>query len=126
MTGVKFPGKTRRYTIIGNYVILGDVNPVAFDGSASPPPVESIQLELTYYQSIPSLTDDANNWINCYHPTVYTLKILHIASLYSIDDPRAQTWDTEVVRLVNGMNAQHKIDMASGSVLGPALRKTFG
>jgi hypothetical protein len=104
-----------RYTILGNFILLGDP-------SVSTP----VDVELTYYQNIPPLTDSANNWINTYSPTVYTLKILHLASMYSIEDTRNQVWDAEVVRLVNGMNAQHKVDMASGSVLTQVRRKSFG
>jgi hypothetical protein len=104
-----------RYCILGNYLIIGDASSTA-----------PINVEMTYYQNIPPLTDTANNWINSYSPTVYTMKILHIASLYAIEDARGPTWNDEVVRLVNGMNAQHKIDMASGSVLMQVRRKTFG
>jgi len=104
-----------RYCILGNYIVVGDVVPAP-----------GLNIELTYYQSIPPLTDDVNNWPNCYHPTVYTLKILHIASMYAIEDQRSQVWDQEVVRMVNAMNAQHKVDMASGSVLMQVRRKSFG
>lgn len=109
-----FDYKYARYTILGNYIIVGDAIS------------EGISIELTYYQNIPPLTDEANNWVNCYSPTVYTMKILHIASLYAIEDARGPVWNEEVVRLVNAMNAQHKIDMASGSVLMQTRRKTFG
>jgi len=108
-------GQIKSYTILGDYLMMGEVTPLP-----------GLQVELTYYQDIPPLTNDANNWVNYYSPTVYTLKILHIASMYSIEDQRNQVWDAEVVRLVNGMNAQHKIDMASGSVLVQTRRKTFG
>lgn len=108
-------GQNRRYTILGNYLFVGKVD--AVNGS---------KIELTYYQDIPPLTNDANNWINQYNPTVYTLKCLHIASMYAIEDERKQTWDDEVVRLVNGLNARHQIDKASGSTLQPVRRKTFG
>ncbi len=108
-------GQTKRYTILGNFLVAGDVTP-------SP----GLQLELTYYQDIPPLTNDADNWINHYHPTVYTLKILHIASMYAIEDERGPVWDKEVVRTVNDMNAAHKVDRASGSVLMQVRRKTFG
>lgn len=104
----------RRYCILGNYIIVGSE---VSSGTT---------VELTYYQNIPPLTNDANNWANFYHPTVYTLKILHIASLYAIEDQRSPVWDQEVTRMVNAMNAQHKIDMASGSVLVQVRRKTFG
>ena len=109
-----YPGRIKKYTILGNYLMVGEVVPAG------------VLVEMTYYQSIPPLTEDINNWINAYNPIVYTLKALHIASMYSIDDERSAVWDTEVVRLVNGLNAQHKIDMASGSVLMQVRRKSFG
>jgi len=107
--------RRKRYTILGNYGIFGEV-------TASP----GLRAEITYYQNIPPLTDENNNWANFYHPIVYTLKILHIASLYAIEDERGGTWDKEVTRSVNDMNSAHKIDMASGSVLLQVRRKTFG
>jgi len=108
-------GREKRYTILGNYLILGEI-----DGSAG------TLIEMTYYQDIPPLTDDTNNWINHYHSTVYTLKILHIASMYAIEDQRSGVWNSEVGQLIIGMNARHQIDKASGSVLMPVRRKSFG
>jgi hypothetical protein len=46
--------------------------------------------------------------------------------MYAIEDERGPTWDQEVMRLVNGLNARHQVDMASGSVLVSVRRKTFG
>jgi len=110
-----YPGRDNRYTILGNYLITGEV-----------PSSGGVQIEMTYYQDIPPLTDEANNWINKYHPTVYTIKILHVAAMYSIEDDRAPIWDAEVNKMVIGMNARHTIDKASGSVLVPVRRKSFG
>ena len=110
-----YPGQQGRYCIMGNYILIG--------GVCFPP---ATKVELTYYQNIPPLTDETNNWPNVYHQTVYTLKILHVASLYAIEDARGPVWDTEVTRMVNAMNAQHKIDAASGSVLMSTRRKSFG
>jgi len=110
-----YVGRKKRYTVLGNYLIPGGIDSV--DGTL---------IELTYYQNIPPLTEDVNNWANVYAPTVYTLKILHIASMYAIEDERGSTWDNEVTRLVNGMNARHQIDRASGSTLVPVRRKSFG
>lgn len=107
--------REKRYTILGNYLILGDID--STNGTL---------IEMTYYQDIPPLTDEFNNWANKYHTTVYTLKILHVAAMYSIEDERAPIWDQEVVRMVNGMNARHMIDRASGSTLIPVRRKSFG
>lgn len=108
-----YPGRRKRYTIVGNYIIVENVG-------------EGMEVELAYYQDIPPLSEGTNNWANKYHSTVYTLKILHIASLYSIEDERGATWDKEVVRSVNDMNNAHKVDKASGSVLVPVRRKSFG
>jgi hypothetical protein len=110
-----YSGRERRYTILGNFLMVGDVVPAP-----------GLSVELTYYQNIPPLTDAANNWINAYHSTIYTLKILHIASMYAIEDDRGPMWNGEVVKLINEMNNAHKIDRASGSVLMPVRRKTFG
>jgi hypothetical protein len=110
----ELPGQTRRYTIMGNFIYIG--------GSVPP----GIQVEMNYYQDIPPLTDETDNWINFYHPTIYTLKILHVASLYSIDDERASIWNAEVANLASIMNTRHQIDKASGSVLMMTRRKTFG
>jgi len=110
-----YPGRTRRYTILGNFLIVGGA------GLSTPQ-----HVELTYYQDIPPLTDTVNNWINKYHPTVYTIKILHVASLYAIEDERSGVWDKEIVRTVNDMNNAHKVDRASGSVLVQVRRKSFG
>lgn len=109
-----YPGKVRRYCIVGNYIILG--------GTSSTP----LQVELTYYQNIPPLVDSANNWINVFHPTVYMLKTLHVASMYAIEDDRGPMWSQAVIEMVNVMNRQHQIDKASGSVLMPVRKKTFG
>jgi hypothetical protein len=109
-----YPGRYRKYTVLGNYIMFGDIDE---DGE---------EFELTYYQEIPALIEDTNNWINEHHPIVYTLKILHIASMYAIEDERSPIWSQEVSGLIVGMNAQHKIDMASGSVLMPVRRKSFG
>ena len=115
----KLPGQKRRYTVLGNYLYVG--------GAIAP----GIQVEMTYYQDIPPLTEESNNWINYYHPTIYTLKILHIAALYSIEDERAANWNQEVANLATIMNTRHQIDKASGSVLAmtghsQSRRKTFG
>jgi hypothetical protein len=107
--------KRRRYTILGNFLVIGDT-------SITP----GLQVELTYYQDIPTLTDLSNNWINYYHPTIYTLKILHIASLYAIEDERSGVWDKEITRFVGDMNNAHRVDRASGSTLVSARRKSFG
>jgi len=110
-----YPGRNKRYTILGNYLIVGNVDSVM-----------GTTVELTYYQNIPPLTNDANNWINLYHQTIYTLKILHVASMYSIEDERSSIWNQEVMQAINMANMTHNVDKASGSVLMPVRRKTFG
>lgn len=114
-TSVAYPTRYKRYTILGNYLVVGGVDPVA-----------GLQVEMTYYQSIPPLTDANNNWINAYHPTIYMLAILQVASMYVIEDERGPMWTQQVNNIMTAMNARHQVDKASGSVLVPARRKTFG
>lgn len=118
----EFPGdpespyttREKRYTIVGNFVVF------------HPPPAEGQSVELTYYQNIPPLTEDVDNWANKYHTTVYTLKILHVASLYAIEDERSGTWNQEVTTAIAAMNMRHQVDRASGSTLVQVRRKSFG
>jgi len=109
-----YTGKERKYTILGNFLVMGEVTPAG------------LEVELTYYQDIPPLTNDNNNWINFYHPTIFTLKILHIAALYAIEDERAPVWNQEVVQMISTMNLRHQMDKHSGSVLNQTRRKSFG
>ena len=110
-----YTSRNKRYTILGNLVIFGDVDKDM-----------GTDVELTYYQDVTPLTEEANNWINRYHPTLYTLKILHVASMYSIEDERSMLWGKEVAQIVGDLNAAHKVDRASGSVLVQTRRKSFG
>lgn len=126
----KTPYTTRkaRYCISGNNLILGDV-------TSSP----GLQVELTYYQNIPPLLNETstdvnevvipggqNNWINEFHPTLYTVKILHIASMYAIEDDRSPTWESQSLKMAMDLNQAHLISKASGSVLVQTRRKSFG
>ena len=120
----KPPYATRkaRYCISGRYLIVGDI-----------PSIDGLQIELTYYQNIPPLLDTSfelpagqNNWINQFHPTLYTIKILHIASMYAIEDERSANWESQSLKMVMDLNQAHLVSKASGSVLVQTRRKTFG
>ena len=105
------------YTIIGNYIIVGGVDPSV-----------GTQVELSYYQNIPPLGTDPTYMMLHYTATL-TLKTLHIASMYAIEDERGPMWEGQVDDLISTLNLEHQLAKASGSRLTsrPAQRKrSFG
>lgn len=103
-----------RYTIVGNYLLIGDVDAV-----------NGTETEISYYQSIPALEEDPN-WLLKYYSRVYILTTLWHAAMYSIEDERRATWQDMVFTFTNDMNERHKSSKSSGSVLVSRKRVGFG
>lgn len=101
------------YTVTGNYVIIGAA---ATAGT---------NVEISYYQDIPPLGDDTT-WFVTKYPTLFTLSVLHIASMYAIEDERQATWSEESAKLVDEINGEHLVAKASGSRLTQRHRRSFG
>jgi hypothetical protein len=92
------------YSLSGNYLLMGANTP---DGT---------NVEISYYQDIPPLGNDPT-WLYVRNNMLFTLKVLHIASMYSIEDERGANWDTQVVQLITAANTEHTMSKASGSLL---------
>jgi len=102
------------YTMSGNYIMVG---PNTADGTT---------VEITYYQDIPPLGNDPN-WLITRHPTLFTLHVLSIASMYSIEDERGTNWGSQVVSMIGAANNEHLTTKASGSLLTRRhMKKGFG
>jgi hypothetical protein len=101
------------YTLSGNYVIVGGT-------SAS-----GLNIEVTYYQDVSPLGDNPS-WLLSKYPTLFTLKTLHIASMYAIEDDRGTMWDTESGKLLADANKEHASSKASGSRLTQRHVRSFG
>jgi len=100
-----------RYTVVGNYILIGN----ATDG---------VDIEISYYQYIPSLGDDTT-WLYRYNPRLLTLCVLWHASAYVIEDERVGGWQSAVESMVETLNGSSRIAKSSGSIL-VSKRKSFG
>jgi len=101
------------YTIIGNYIIVNNVDAV---GGTS--------VEISYYQNIPQLADGPN-WLLQYYSRIYVLTTLWHASMYAIEDDRGAAWKDAVDGFVSEMNTKHQMSRSSGSIL-ISKRRSFG
>lgn len=104
------------YTITGNYLIVGG-NP----GSNTP-----VNIEISYFQTIPPLGDDPN-WLYSHYLRLYVTATLTIATSYSIEDERGAAWQAASQDFIDRINTNHTLSKASGSKLKLARRtKGFG
>lgn len=107
-------GNGNRYTIVGNYILLGTADPIA-----------GTEVEISYYQSIPPL-EDIPNWVMKYASRLYTLCTLWHASMYAIEDERGEKWKNDTFTFTNDINGKHKESKSSGSILISRKKKGFG
>jgi hypothetical protein len=76
-------GRPARYSIVGG------------EFQFIPAPDLEYTAELTYYASIPALSDlNTSNWVLANHPDAYLYGALTQAAPYLRDDDRLQTWGT--------------------------------
>lgn len=101
------------YTMIGRYIIIGANTP------------EGAQIEISYYQDIPPL-GDTPTWFITKLPTLATVSVLDVASMYAIEDERGPIWKKETDSQVDFLNAQHLAAKSSGSRLTQRHRRSFG
>lgn len=75
--------------------------------SASSGATTAVDYTLTYFQSIPALSDSATtNWLLLREPALYLYAALIEASPYIGDDNRAAIWATQYKVTVQGMQAE--------------------
>jgi hypothetical protein len=102
-----------RYTIIGNYILVGKVD--VTDGT---------DIEISYYQRIPPLGDETT-WLYQFNPRLFTLTALWHAAAYSIEDSRMPVWVESVQSMVDTINNSNRSAAHHGSIL-VAKRRSFG
>lgn len=78
------------------YTDAGELRAYAVSGSTlqiAPPAGDDATLTLSYFASIPALTDsNATNWLLTSHPDAYLFGTLTQAQVYLQDDQRAAMW----------------------------------
>lgn len=94
------------YTIIGSNLKVGKIPDSAYD------------IELTYYQQIPALTDAATtNWLLTSHPDMYLYGALLQAAPYMADDERVPVWGAFYDRAREGIKNDESRASWSGGPL---------
>lgn len=73
----------------GNTLVLG------------PAPDGEYTLNLNYWKAIPPLADNSTNWLLTAYPDVYLSAALVEASMFIMDEQRAQMWDARCSRQID-------------------------
>lgn len=85
------------------YAILGNTIEVA------PVPDTTYQIEITYYSTIPSLSDSvATNWLLTKHPDIYLFGSLLQAAPYLKDDERVPMWGNALQTSIEDINLEQE------------------
>ena len=107
-------GTPRFYTIIEQNILL------------LPWPNSNITLEVTYYKSIPSLSDNnTTNWLLARSPDLYLYGSLIQAEAYLQNDERINLWAGAVDKTIADMNLESERAKRPQGALS-ARKKTFG
>lgn len=106
---------TRDYTTSGKFLIVGGTI-----SEASP-----LSVELHYFGDVEQLTEGDESWVARKFPRLLTAVTMEVASLGMIEDDGITKWDKVATDLINQMNVNYKLSLASGSKL-QVKRRTLG
>lgn len=108
-------GQLRYYTIVANTIEL------------VPTPVGTTEIEMVYYEKIPSLSgSNQTNWLLGEAPDVYLFGSLMNAELYGVNDERVTTWATAMSEAMDALTFSSTTAMHSGSGLVARPRRALG
>jgi len=103
-------GQPYNYTIVGSNYRLGPVPDAVYN------------IELTYYQRIPALSDaNPTNWLLTNHPDAYLFAVLVEAEPYLKNDERLPVWGAKLQRSLEGLKAEASRSAFNG---GPLYSRT--
>lgn len=98
-SGPKLPLARNVYTTVG---LTLHVHPTVVTPDVDTDPTE---IELTYYATVPPLAEaEEQTLLFKRAPKLYLFGSLAASSPYFVEDQRAQTWDSNVTALIQGMN----------------------
>ena len=91
-----------------------------------PNPDGDYTFQLTYYASIPALSDsNTTNWVSTYYPDLYLNMTLFQGSMYLMDDDRAKSFKGLYENIFEEMRMeQEKAAFGKGSLI--PRRRTYG
>lgn len=99
-------GKPIRFTVIANQL------------QVIPSPDSDYEMEIVYFQKIPSLSDtNTTNYLTESQPALILYSSLLAAEAYLVNDIRVQTWATLYKEALDGLNKSEQRGRYSGSTL---------
>jgi hypothetical protein len=108
MMDIRYPdgvrtGKPAVYCILGDEMQLG------------PTPDGVYTITLDYYARFPALSVASTNWLLTNHPSLYLFASLAEASVYTLEDDRAQLWEAKYRVEMQALQASDDAALRSGS-----------
>lgn len=90
-----YTGAPRFYTIVGNALRF------------LPAPVAPTRVEITYYKSVPALSETMpTNWLLARSPDLYLFAALVVAEPYLMNDERVTLWAAQSTAIIGSMNRE--------------------
>lgn len=87
----------------------------------APVPDQQLTLGLSYWQTVPTLTDAApTNWLLTDHPDIYLYASLVESAPYLREDPRLAVWEQELGRRIDELNRNIEREQWGGSLVARA------
>ena len=107
---VKYPsgirtGKPAVYCVLGDEMQLG------------PTPDGVYSIQIAYYARFAALSTTPTNWLLTNHPSLYLFSALAEASVYTLEDDRAQIWEAKYRVELNALQAADDAALRSGSAM---------
>lgn len=98
-------GRPAYYTIIGNQIRFKPVTSADSD------------IQMWYYQGIPSIKTNSTNWLGDKYPDAYLYGALTEANIYVYDDAKAQQYGQLFASVIGGIDKADARDRWSGSAM---------
>ena len=92
-----------------------------------PAPTDNVEIDMVYYQKVPSLTDVATtNWLLAKAPDIYLYGALVHAAPFLVDDQRIGVFSQFYSQRVEALNSESDRAVHSGSPLVSKVRRVYG
>lgn len=100
-----------KYTIVGNNIVVG--------GETIP-----ASLDISYFGDVPQMTEDAT-WLYSRYRRLYLFSTMAAGEAFGLHDERAALWESYTQSVIEKMNVEFKVSLASGSTINKRI-KSFG
>lgn len=117
--GATQPGPAEAYALIGY--------PPRIRIAPEPSATLTAPLTMVYWTCIPSLADNATNWLLHLHPDAYLFGTLVQATAYTVDDDRIGLWVQALDKVMSQITMQGiKNSIGAGPLIPQGIRQVRG